>query len=216
MGTIEQPNLEKIAALEPDLILSSKLCHEQIYEQLNEIAPTVFSETTGVTWKENFEVHAEALGRTEEADRVSRGSHKGPSRAQSVPSVPRSSRGDHARSGKTRGWSSALTEGQQLARPQATGYSEDVESFEPVTSCSIQESLTLIGREGQGTRRDSAGVIGVIGYYVRLSKNPSKENYSFQGKDWSSCGSKQEIWLTSFKYADLADHSSAEGAFSVH
>lgn len=70
VGTIEQPNLEKIATLEPDLILSSKLRHEQIYEQLNEIAPTVFTETTGVTWKENFEVHAKALGRTEEADKV--------------------------------------------------------------------------------------------------------------------------------------------------
>jgi len=70
VGTIEQPNLEKIATLEPDLILSSKLRHEQIYEQLSEIAPTVFTETTGVTWKENFEVHAEALNRTGEADKV--------------------------------------------------------------------------------------------------------------------------------------------------
>lgn len=67
VGTIEQPNLEAIAALEPDLILSSKLRHEAIYDQLSQIAPTVFTETTGVTWKENFDVHAEALGRTEEA-----------------------------------------------------------------------------------------------------------------------------------------------------
>src|SRR5687768_15188777 len=56
VGTIEEPNLEKIATLEPDLILSSKLRHEQIYDQLSKIAPTVFTETTGVTWKENFEV----------------------------------------------------------------------------------------------------------------------------------------------------------------
>jgi iron complex transport system substrate-binding protein len=67
VGTIEQPNLEKIASLNPDLILSSKLRHEAIYDQLSQIAPTVFTETTGVTWKENFDVHAEALGRTEEA-----------------------------------------------------------------------------------------------------------------------------------------------------
>ncbi len=70
VGTIEQPNLEKIAALEPDLILSSKLRHEKIYDQLSQIAPTVFSETVGVTWKENFELHAEALSKTEEAKRV--------------------------------------------------------------------------------------------------------------------------------------------------
>ncbi len=70
VGTIEQPNLEKIASLDPDLILSSKLRHEAIYGQLSKIAPTVFTESTGVTWKENFEVHAEALGRTEEAGTV--------------------------------------------------------------------------------------------------------------------------------------------------
>ncbi len=68
VGTIEQPNLEAIAALEPDLILSSKLRHEQIYGQLSQIAPTVFTETTGVTWKENFELHAEALNRAEEGN----------------------------------------------------------------------------------------------------------------------------------------------------
>jgi iron complex transport system substrate-binding protein len=70
VGTIEQPNLEKIASLEPDLILSSNLRHEKIYDQLSQIAPTVFTETTGVTWKENFDVHAKALGKTEEAEQV--------------------------------------------------------------------------------------------------------------------------------------------------
>uniref|UniRef100_UPI00178C7BC3 ABC transporter substrate-binding protein n=1 Tax=Streptococcus agalactiae TaxID=1311 RepID=UPI00178C7BC3 len=57
-----------IAALEPDLILSSSLRHEAIYAPLSGIAPTVFTESTGVTWKENFDVHARALGRTEEAE----------------------------------------------------------------------------------------------------------------------------------------------------
>jgi iron complex transport system substrate-binding protein len=70
VGTVEQPNLEKIAALEPDLILSSKVRHEAIYDQLSGIAPTVFTETTGVTWKENFDKHAEALNEEEEAREV--------------------------------------------------------------------------------------------------------------------------------------------------
>jgi iron complex transport system substrate-binding protein len=73
VGTIEQPNLEKIAALEPDLILSSKLRHEGIYDQLSQIAPTVFSETVGVTWKENFQLHAEALNKTQRARHVEKG-----------------------------------------------------------------------------------------------------------------------------------------------
>jgi iron complex transport system substrate-binding protein len=49
VGTIEEPTLEKIATLEPDLILSSKFRHEPIYDQLSQIAPTVFTKTPGVT-----------------------------------------------------------------------------------------------------------------------------------------------------------------------
>lgn len=70
VGTIGEPNLEAIVALKPDLIISSKLRHEDIYAQLAQIAPTVFAERVGVVWKENFKLHAEALGRTEEARRV--------------------------------------------------------------------------------------------------------------------------------------------------
>lgn len=62
VGTIDEPNLEQITALDPDLILSSKLRHEELYDELSAIAPTVFTETVGVVWKENFTKHAEALG----------------------------------------------------------------------------------------------------------------------------------------------------------
>ena len=72
VGTIEEPDLEKIATLEPDLILSSKERHEQLYDQLSRIAPTVFTETPS-EWQENFEVHATALGKSEEAGRIERG-----------------------------------------------------------------------------------------------------------------------------------------------
>jgi len=67
VGTIEEPNLEAIAALRPDLILSSALRHEAIYDRLSAIAPTVFTETVGVVWKDNLMVHAQALGREERA-----------------------------------------------------------------------------------------------------------------------------------------------------
>lgn len=61
LGTELEPDLERIAALQPDLILGSKLRHEALYSQLSEIAPTVFAETIGVTWKENVSLWAEAL-----------------------------------------------------------------------------------------------------------------------------------------------------------
>ncbi|TKJ35157.1 iron-siderophore ABC transporter substrate-binding protein [Blastococcus sp. CCUG 61487] len=67
VGTIAEPNLEAIAALEPDLILSNKVRHEDIYEQLSQIAPTVFTERVGAVWAENFLLDAEALGLEDEA-----------------------------------------------------------------------------------------------------------------------------------------------------
>lgn len=67
VGTITEPNLEAILALNPDLILSSKVRHEEIYDELSAIAPTVFAETVGVVWKENFLLNAEALGKQADA-----------------------------------------------------------------------------------------------------------------------------------------------------
>ncbi|MCA1655324.1 MAG: ABC transporter substrate-binding protein, partial [Pseudonocardiaceae bacterium] len=70
VGTIGEPNLEAIAALRPDLILSSKLRHEALYTKLSDIAPTVFAEAVGVVWKENFLLAGTALGKRDEAERA--------------------------------------------------------------------------------------------------------------------------------------------------
>jgi len=68
VGRQEEPSLEQIAALKPDLVLSAKVRHEAQYAQLSQIAPTVFSETTGPTWKENLRLTAQALGKEELAE----------------------------------------------------------------------------------------------------------------------------------------------------
>ncbi|KOV81236.1 iron-siderophore ABC transporter substrate-binding protein [Streptomyces sp. NRRL WC-3618] len=67
VGPLLEPNLELIASLKPDLILSSKVRHEAVYSKLSAIAPTVFTATTGGVWKQNLKVHAEALGLETEA-----------------------------------------------------------------------------------------------------------------------------------------------------
>ncbi|MEU6784393.1 iron-siderophore ABC transporter substrate-binding protein [Nonomuraea angiospora] len=68
VGTLEQPSLEKIIALKPDLIVSAKVRHENLYDKLSKIAPTVFSETTGAIWKENLRLMGQALGKESLAD----------------------------------------------------------------------------------------------------------------------------------------------------
>ncbi|MFF4186977.1 ABC transporter substrate-binding protein [Streptomyces sp. NPDC001691] len=70
VGAMTSPNLESVAALKPDLILTSKVRHGAAYAQLKEIAPTVMTESTGYPWKENFQLHALALGKVAEAKRV--------------------------------------------------------------------------------------------------------------------------------------------------
>lgn len=70
VGTESEVNVEAIAALQPDLIIGNKMRQEKIYDQLNDIAPTVFAETLRGDWKENFELYAKALNKEEEGKKV--------------------------------------------------------------------------------------------------------------------------------------------------
>ncbi|MEV0261574.1 iron-siderophore ABC transporter substrate-binding protein [Streptomyces sp. NPDC050617] len=67
VGAVAAPNLEAIAALKPDLILTNKDRDASRYEELSQIAPTVMTGATGFPWKANFGTHATALGKAAEA-----------------------------------------------------------------------------------------------------------------------------------------------------
>ncbi len=68
VGNTTEPNLEQIAAMQPDLILGAKVRHEALYDQLSEIAPTVFSESSGTDWKSQVRITGEALNRSTDAE----------------------------------------------------------------------------------------------------------------------------------------------------
>jgi iron complex transport system substrate-binding protein len=70
VGTIGEPDLEAIAAARPDLILSNRTRHEDLYDELSQIAPTVFAAEVGAVWKENAELAGRALGLEDDVDRV--------------------------------------------------------------------------------------------------------------------------------------------------
>src|SRR5215218_1133948 len=133
VGTIEQPNIEAIAALEPDLILSSKLRHEAIYDQLSRIAPTVFTEEVGVTWKKNFALHGRALNEADDARRLQDeyetkgrelGAALGDKRDRTAVSVVRSV-GDEVRIYEKANFLGTILEDVELPRPKA----QDGEKF---------------------------------------------------------------------------------------
>lgn len=70
VGIITEPNLEKIIAAEPDLIISSKVRHDAIRDTLMEIAPTVMSETVGATWRDDFLLYTNAVNKEAEAAEI--------------------------------------------------------------------------------------------------------------------------------------------------
>jgi ferric citrate transport system substrate-binding protein len=72
VGTREQPNLEVISSLQPDLIIADAERHSGIYEDLQQIAPTIVLKSRESTYQENlnsFKTIAEALDQKEEAEK---------------------------------------------------------------------------------------------------------------------------------------------------
>lgn len=70
VGSIQEPDAEKVVGLNPDLILTNKQRHEAIFGTLNAIAPAVYGERAGLVWRYNFELYARALGREEQGAAV--------------------------------------------------------------------------------------------------------------------------------------------------
>jgi iron complex transport system substrate-binding protein len=65
---ITKLDLAATEAAEPDVILGTKEAYGDMYDDLKRIAPTVMSE--GDNWKLNLRLHGEALGRTNDAEKL--------------------------------------------------------------------------------------------------------------------------------------------------
>jgi len=61
-------DLAATEAAEPDVILGTKEDDDDLYDGLKQIAPTIMSE--GDNWKLNLRLHGEALGRTNDAEKL--------------------------------------------------------------------------------------------------------------------------------------------------
>jgi iron-siderophore transport system substrate-binding protein len=61
-------DLAATEAAEPDVILGTKEDYGDLYDGLRQIAPTIMSE--GDNWKLNLRLHGEALGRTNDAEKL--------------------------------------------------------------------------------------------------------------------------------------------------
>ena len=68
VDVVRDDDLAAIAAATPDVILGSKDGQGSLYTDLSKIAPTILSD--GDDWKLTLRLHGEALGRTNDAERL--------------------------------------------------------------------------------------------------------------------------------------------------
>ncbi|KQB87474.1 iron-siderophore ABC transporter substrate-binding protein [Corynebacterium lowii] len=68
VGERSNPSVEKIAALEPDLILANQRADSELLERLRALAPVVLSNGGSEKWKEDLGIIADAVGKRAEAD----------------------------------------------------------------------------------------------------------------------------------------------------
>ena len=67
LGTRTEPGVEAVAAAEPDLILTNSTVEPAVRAQFAQIAPVVVTEGTGVNWKQDFLLLADAVGKRQAA-----------------------------------------------------------------------------------------------------------------------------------------------------
>jgi iron complex transport system substrate-binding protein len=70
VGEIGSADADRIRSADPQLILGNQAGDGPRYDALSQIAPTVLTQTTGYPWKDNFQLHATALDRREQASVV--------------------------------------------------------------------------------------------------------------------------------------------------
>lgn len=70
VGLENKVDIDKISFLQPDLIIGSKNLHEDIYEKLSFLAPTIFVEDTFTNTKDNFIKYAETVNKEYLCDKI--------------------------------------------------------------------------------------------------------------------------------------------------
>lgn len=71
LGKSDQPNLERMLKLDPDLIVGIDIVGESIFPQLSQIAPTALGKWEGFSsWRKHFNFIARVLGKEDKAKEV--------------------------------------------------------------------------------------------------------------------------------------------------
>ncbi|MFJ6695105.1 ABC transporter substrate-binding protein [Streptomyces sp. NPDC091272] len=73
VGAVTGPDIEKVVAAKPDVILAGQLADKQVLKQLQAIAPTVVTIDKKKDWKKSLELTGKVLGKSNEASTFLKG-----------------------------------------------------------------------------------------------------------------------------------------------
>ena len=126
-----EPNFEAIANLQPDLILMNTAGKDAdaMYSRLSAIAPTVATQGTGMYWKQDFLLAADALGRFDQAsamlDEFNSDATELGETLESVPTVSFTRmNGDRMRVFGVPSFTGSIAQDAGLARPESQEFDE--------------------------------------------------------------------------------------------
>ncbi|PRY12596.1 iron-siderophore ABC transporter substrate-binding protein [Kineococcus rhizosphaerae] len=132
LGSRVEPNLEALAALAPDLVLVNAAGKDAgpLQQKLSAIAPTVVTRGTGLYWKQDFQLLADALGRREQARaRLVEHQERAAALGTALGGAPTVSllrkNGDRVRVFGVASFSGSVVEDAGLPRPPGQGFTDD-------------------------------------------------------------------------------------------
>ena len=131
VGSRTDPDVETIANLAPDLIVMNQAGKDAkaLYTALTAVAPTVVTQGTGLYWKQDFLLVADALGKTQQAQGILDGFHRDAAAlGASLKTKPTLSflrlNGDRLRVFGVPSFTGSIAEDAGLARPESQRFAE--------------------------------------------------------------------------------------------
>ncbi|KOG32741.1 ABC transporter substrate-binding protein [Streptomyces resistomycificus] len=161
-GTRQAPNLESLAAAEPDLILANDSLGE-LYPKLSKIAPTVITAGNGINWKRDLLLVGEALGKGEAAqdlldeitsDAADQGAGLGDPAVSMVRFTP-----DRTRMFGVSSFTGSLAVDMGLSRPKSQRFQAISEDIGPESVDTADGDWIFYSVQGDASETDAASVL---------------------------------------------------------
>ncbi|WP_199550753.1 ABC transporter substrate-binding protein [Streptomyces sp. N35] len=200
VASIAEPDLEKLATLQPDLILLDETTgSKRFLDKLGEIAPTVVTAKLNEDWKKAFSATADALNKKSDADRLLSGFDADVAKAKgelgenagAVSSVVRWQNGAPSVVGKGKGHVGSTLSALGLTRPkdqqgESIGRSEPV-SLEKLDT--IDGDWLFFGALGDKAAGEKAyAEAEKVPNFTKLKAEKAGHVVVIEGSAWNSAG----------------------------